>query len=334
MSIERPEAAGLWRLMCRIRRFEDRVHIEVEADRLEGYVHTYAGQEAVAAGVIPQLRVDDWMTSTYRNHGHAIARGVPLAAIAGELLGKATGVAGGKGGSMHVADQALGMIGAMGIVAGGLPIAAGAAFAARYRGEDRVAVAFFGDGAVHQGAFHEALTFASLFDCPVVFVCENNLYAETTAVDYHLLAGSVAAMAEPYRIEACRVDGMDVMAVRDVACDALMGARRDRRPRLIEAMTYRYYGQYEGDTQAYKPPDEVAHFREQDPLVRFRSYLRDAYVLAESDLDAIDQEVAEEVADAFTAAAAAPWPDPAAVTADVYTLAVADGRHPSGEARR
>ena len=172
--------------------------------------------------------------------------GVPLSAIAGELCGKATGVCGGKGGSMHVADQDLGMIGAMGIVAGGLPIATGAAFAARYRGEDRVAVAFFGDGAVHQGTFHEAMMFASLFTCPVLFVCENNLYAETTAVDYHLVAGSVTAMAEPYRVEAHEVDGMDVFAVRAAAAEAIDRARRTGRPQLLEAMTYRYYGQYEG----------------------------------------------------------------------------------------
>ena len=156
------------------------------------------------------------MTSTYRNHGHAIARGVPLEAITGELMGRATGVNGGKGGSMHVADQDLGMIGGMGIVAAGLPIAAGAAFAAAYRGEDRVAIAFFGDGAVHQGAFHEALEFASLFRLPVIFVCENNLYAETTAVDYHLLTESVAAMAGNYRMPGVQVDGMDVFAVREL----------------------------------------------------------------------------------------------------------------------
>lgn len=318
-AIDHAEATRLWRLMCRIRRFEDRVHADAEADRLEGYVHTYAGQEAVAAGVIPLLRANDWLTSTYRNHGHAIARGVPLDAIAGELLGKVTGVCGGKGGSMHVADQALGMIGAMGIVAGGLPIAAGAAFAARYRSEDRVAVAFFGDGAVHQGAFHEALTFASLFTCPVLFVCENNLYAETTAVDYHLLAGSVVAMAEPYRIAARRVDGMDVLAVRDAAAETLEEMRRDGRPRLIEAMTYRFNGQYEGDTQTYKPPEEVARYRARDPLGLFRAHLSSAGIVDERTLAAIDDEAAGEVASAFIAADAAPWPVAAAVTADVYT---------------
>ncbi len=307
---------ALYGSMSRIRQFEDRVHADVIADRLEGYVHCYAGEEAVGVGVIAQLRPDDWLTSTYRNHGHAIARGVPLEAIAGELFGRATGVDGGKGGSMHVADQNLGMIGGMGIVAAGLPIAAGAAFASKYRGEDRVAIAFFGDGAVHQGAFHEALEFASLFGLPVLFVCENNLYAETTAVDYHLLTDSVAAMAANYRMPGVRVDGMDVFAVRDVAAEAIARARAGAGPTLVEAMTYRYYGQYEGDTQTYKPPREIADYRARDPLLRFRATTSgriDAGLL-----DEIDRQMATDVDAAFVAAEAAPWPDPTMLTADVY----------------
>jgi TPP-dependent pyruvate/acetoin dehydrogenase alpha subunit len=306
---------GLWRRMTRIRRFEERVQAEIEADTLPGYVHTYHGEEAVAVGVIPLLRADDWLTSTYRNHGHAIARDVPLEAIAGELYGRATGVCSGKGGSMHVADQHRGMIGAMGIVAGGLPIAAGAALAARYRGEDRVAVAFFGDGAVHQGAFHEAVEFSVLFGCGVVFVCENNLYAETTAVDYHLVAGSVCRMVEPFGVPAERVDGMDVFAVRAAAERAIARARTGGGPSLVEALTYRYGGQYEGDNQRYKPPKEVEHWRGRDPLLG----VREAGVLADDVLDAIDAESRTEVDAAFDAAQAAPWPDPALVLADVYT---------------
>jgi pyruvate dehydrogenase E1 component alpha subunit len=316
-DLTREQLLDLWQRMVRIRRFEERIHDEVEQDRLEGYVHCYSGQEAVAAGVIPLLRDDDWLTSTYRNHGHAIARGVPLAAIAGEILGRAIGVCGGKGGSMHVADQDRGMIGGMGIVAGGLPIATGAAFAARYRGEDRAAVAFFGDGAVHQGAFHETLTFAALFRCPVMFVCENNLYAETTAVDYHLIAGSVTAMAAPYRIPAERVDGMDLFAVREAAARALDRARQGGGPTLLEAMTYRYYGQYEGDTQTYKPPEEVAAWRERDPLPAFRRAVTGT--LTDDELDGIDRDAVREVDAAMAEAAEAPWPDLAAVIADVYT---------------
>jgi TPP-dependent pyruvate/acetoin dehydrogenase alpha subunit len=310
---------GLWRRMLRIRHFERRVSAIAEANAVDGYLHTYAGQEAVACGIIPLLRDDDWFTSTYRNHGHAIARDVPMEAIAAELYGRATGVCQGKGGSMHVADQHRGMIGGMGIVAGGLPIATGAAFAASYLGEDRVAVAFFGDGAVHQGAWHEALDFAGLFQCPVIFVCENNLYAETTAVDYHLLADSIAAMTANYRIPSTQVDGMNLFDVREAAVAAIERARGGGGPTLIEAMTYRYGGQYEGDTQTYKPPDEVTLWRKRDPLPRFRAIVTEHRWLDESELDTVEAEVEHEVATAFASAEAAPWPDLSLLTADVYT---------------
>ena len=314
---DRETLIDLWRRMVRIRRFEERVHLETMEKRLEGYTHTAYGQEATAVGVISMLRRDDWFTSTYRNHHHAIARGIALEAIAGELLGRASGVVHGRGGSMHVADQDVGMMGGMGIVAAGLPIATGAAFAARYLGDDRVAVSFFGDGAVHQGAWHEALDFAALLQVPVIFVCENNLYAETTAVDYHLNATSVTAMAAPYGIPATQVDGMDVFAVREVTAQALRRARTGRGPSLIEAMTYRYGGQYEGDTQTYKPPFETERWRAKDPLEFFRRAT--AARLDAAELDGITEEVAREVDAAWAAAEASPWPSTDDMTRDVYT---------------
>ncbi len=313
------EALALWTVMSRIRAFETEVSRIAESNEAEGYLHSYMGEEAVAAGVIPLLEVTDWMTSTYRNHGHAIARGVPLPAIAGELFGRTTGVCSGKGGSMHVADQNLGMIGSMGIVAGGLPIAVGAAFASNYLGESRVAVSFFGDGAVHQGAWHESLEFASLFNCPVVFVCENNLYAETTAVDYHLLTESVSEMTGPYRIPTVQVDGMDVLAVREAAQRAISHARDGGGPVFIEAMTYRYGGQYEGDTQTYKPPDEVKYWRDRDPLSTFRKAAINARLLTAEQLDEVVETSSREVADAFTEAKSAPFPDIEVGMRDVYS---------------
>lgn len=318
-ELDRAELLDLWRRMVRIRHFEHRVSEIAAANAVDGYLHTYAGQEAVACAVIPLLRDDDWFTSTYRNHGHAIARDIPMDAIAAELYGRATGVCQGKGGSMHVADQHRGMIGGMGVVAGGLPIATGAAFAATYLGQDRVAVAFFGDGAVHQGSWHEALDFAGLFRCPVIFVCENNLYAETTAVDYHLLADSVAAMTANYRIPSVQVDGMDLFAVRDATVAAIERARSGGGPSLIEALTYRYGGQYEGDAQTYKPPDEVAEWQARDPLPRFRTTVTSRGWISSHELDAVDATAVAEVDAAFAAAEAAPWPDVALVTADVYT---------------
>lgn len=307
----------LWRSMVRIRRFEERVHIETMEKRTEGYTHTAYGEEATAVGVISMLREDDWLTTTYRNHHHAIARGVPLEQVAGELLGRVSGVIYGRGGSMHIADQDLGMMGGMGIVAAGLPIAAGAAFAAKRMGQDRVAVSFFGDGAVHQGAWHEALDFAALLQVPVIFVCENNLYAETTAVDYHLNATSVTAMASNYGIPASQVDGMDVFAVRRATEQAIELARSGGGPSLIEAMTYRYGGQYEGDTQTYKPPFEVERWRAKDPLDFFRRAV--AARVEASELDAIDEQAQKDVDAAWEAARAADWPSTEDMTRDVYT---------------
>jgi len=316
-ELDRATLLDLWRRMVRIRRFEERVHTETAEKRTEGYTHTAYGEEATAVGVITLLRADDWFTTTYRNHHHAIARGVPLEAIAGALLGRKTGVIHGRGGSMHIADQGLGMIGGMGIVAAGLPIAAGAAFAAKRMGQDRVAVSFFGDGAVHQGAWHEALDFAALLQVPVIFVCENNLYAETTAVDYHLNATSVTAMTAPYGIPAEQVDGMDVFAVMHATAQAIERARSGGGPSLIEAMTYRYGGQYEGDTQTYKPPFEVERWRAKDPLDFFRRAV--AGRLDTAELDGIDAEMQREVDAAWEAARAADWPSTDDMTADVYT---------------
>ena len=319
LSLSLDDAVNLWTVMCRIRSFETEVSRIAASNEAEGYLHTYMGEEAVAAGVIPLLGASDWLTSTYRNHGHAIARGVPLNAIAGELFGRVTGVCGGKGGSMHVADQNLGMIGSMGIVAGGLPIAVGAAFASNYLGENRVAVTFFGDGAVHQGAWHEALEFASLFNCPVVFVCENNLYAETTAVDYHLLTANVSEMMGPYRMPTIQVDGMDVLAVRTAANQAINHARSGGGPVFIEAMTYRYGGQYEGDTQTYKPPGEVEYWRTRDPLPAFRTSAIEAQLLTADQLDRIAETAHKEVADAFEDAKNAPFPELEVGMRDTYT---------------
>ena len=242
---------------------------------------------------------------------------MPLEAITGELLGKDTGVIGGRGGSMHVADQDLGMIGGMGIVAAGLPIAAGAAFAAKTLGDDRVALSFFGDGAVHQGAWHEALDFAALLQVPVIFFCENNLYAETTAVDYHLNATSVTAMAAPYGIPAVQIDGMDIFEVRRATAQAIERARSGGGPSLIEGMTYRYGGQYEGDTQTYKPPFEVERWRAKDPLDFFRRAT--AAHLDAAELDAVDEQARSDVDAAWAAAQAADWPSTEDMTTDVYT---------------
>jgi TPP-dependent pyruvate/acetoin dehydrogenase alpha subunit len=220
---------------------------------------------------------------------------------------------------MHIADQHLGMIGGFGLVAAGLPVACGAALASSYQGLTRVAVAFFGDGAVHEGAFHEAMDLAGLWKLPVIFVCENNLYAETTAVDYHLNTPHVADLARSYAMPGQVVDGMDVFAVAEAAETAIARARAGHGPTLLECQTYRYYGQYEGDTQTYKPPDEIAAYRLRDPLLLFRRRVRQAGWLSVKDLDTIDAQVREEVDDAVRFAETAPFPDVSEIERDVYT---------------
>lgn len=327
-TAEKATYIDLWKRMVRIRQFETRIGALSAANEIPGYAHTYSGEEAVACGVIPLLAPTDWITSTYRNHGHSIARGVPLSSITSEIYGRADGVCQGKGGSMHAVDQSMGIIGGMGIVAGGLPIAAGVAFGAALQGRADVAVAFFGDGAVHQGAWHEALDFASMFAAPVIFVCENNLYAETTAVDYHLRTSSVAEMTSSYGVKSITVDGMDILAVRDAAVSAIERAREGGGPFLIEAMTYRYGGQYEGDTQTYKPPSEVAYWRDRDPIPAFRRDLVAQAIATDEELNHIEDEVSAEIDAAFQHAQDAPWPELSTLLTDVYTI------YPEEEARR
>jgi len=318
-ELDRDTCRSLWQIMNRIRAFDLRVSALAASGQIPGYAHTYSGEEAVACGVIPLLRPDDWITSTYRNHGHSIARGVSLEQLAAELMGRATGVCHGVGGSMHSVDQSLRMIGGMGIVAGGLPLAVGAAWGASLQGRDEIAVGFFGDGAVHQGTWHEAVDFAALFRVPVLFVCENNLYAETTATSYHLRTETVAEMMGPYGVQAQTVDGMDVMAVREATAAAISEVRHHRRPFLLEALTYRYGGQYEGDTQTYKPPSEVEYWLARDPLPAFRTRAEEAGWLGARELEEIAAGATAEVEAAFRTADAAPWPEAGSVWTTVYT---------------
>lgn len=319
MTATPDDARRWWRSMTRIRLFEDAIGAAAASKELPGYVHLYSGQEAVGVGAIDALHEDEWLTSTYRNHGHALARGVPPSDITAELWGRVTGVCAGRGGSMHVADQDRGMIGSFGVIAAGLPIAAGAAWAARYRGEERAALAFFGDGAVHHGWWHEAMGFASLFQTGVVYVCENNLYAEATASDYHLVAESIPAMVRTYGIPAVSVDGMDVLAVNEAVSEALDRARTGGGPTVVECHTYRYAGQFEGDAQTYKPAEEQQHWLGRDPLKRFRSDLAPAVGLSDDELSRIEDEERQVLAEAIELAREAPFPDPSTLTLGVYT---------------
>ncbi len=307
----------MYRSMVTMRRFDDVVREMAAAKTIPGYAHTYTGSEAIAAGVCAALRPSDWIASTYRNHGHAIGKGVSLKAMAAELHGRRTGTAKGKGGSMHISDFGVGMLGAYGIVAAGMPVALGAALSMQMQGRDEVAVAFFGDGAVHQGVFHEAMGLAKLWNAPVLMVCENNQYAEATALDYHLNTDTVADMACAYDMPAITADGMDVVAVQDATANAVERGRAGGGPTLLEFVSYRFSGQFEGDKATYQPDGEIASWWKREPLVTFER-AAEGRGLDPARLEAIRTESEAAVAAAFEAAESEPWPEPDELYDDVY----------------
>jgi pyruvate dehydrogenase E1 component alpha subunit len=304
--------------MVEIRTFEDAAGKNFADGLVPGFVHLYAGEEAVAVGVCAHLTDDDYITSTHRGHGHCIAKGVDIPGMVAELMGKSTGICNGKGGSMHIADVDKGMLGANGIVGGGLPLACGAALTAKVRGTGAVAVSFFGDGASNQGTFHEALNLAAIWKLPVLFVCENNGYAESTPTHYHCSVGDIANRAAAYDIPGIVVDGLDFFAVYEAAGVAVDRARNGLGPTLIEAKTYRYYGHFQGDTITYRTDEEVARYRDRDPIDGLRAYLLDHELATTEELDAIDADVSAALDKAWADAKAAPWPAPEDALTNVY----------------
>jgi TPP-dependent pyruvate/acetoin dehydrogenase alpha subunit len=264
------------RSMARIRAFEERVSSRFRESLIPGFVHVSIGQEAIAAGVCGTLRDSDFITTTHRGHGHCLAKGADPDAMMAELFGRATGTCGGKGGSMHIADPSIGILGANGIVAAGLPIAVGAALAARTRGSDAVAVAFAGEGTVHSGAFHEALTLAVLWELPVLFVIENNRFAEFTDTEAMWRGAPLVERALGYGLDhAERIDGNDVVAVRAAIEPLVARARAGAGPVLVEAMTYRIHGHYEGDATPYRDEDEFLRWQQRDPIALLVATLTD-----------------------------------------------------------
>jgi len=305
-------AERLYRTMATIRGFEMSSERLLKRGELTGNVHLSIGQEAVAAGVCDVLRRDDHITTTHRGHGHCIAKGGDPERMFAELLGRATGYCGGKAGSMHIADPATGNLGATAIVGGGMAMAAGAALSAQVRGTGGVAVAFFGEGAVAEGSFHEALNLAAVWDLPLVLVCENNGYAELTPVALHLRA-KVHELAAPHGIPGVQVDGNDALAVRAATETAVARARAGDGPSLLECATYRWSGHYVGDPERYRAAEEVAAWRERDPLPRL------AAVLGEARAAAIDAEVDAELDAAAGRALAAPVTAPEALLEHVWS---------------
>lgn len=313
--LEPPVALALYRQMVRLRQFELAAQRLYKAGRMPGFIHLYVGEEAVAAGVCAHLRPDDWITSTHRGHGHVLAKGVPARALLAEMYGKATGCCGGRGGSMHLYAPGAGLLGTNGIVAGGLPSAVGAALSAKVRGTDQVVVAFFGDGAVSHGAFHEAVNLAAIQNVPAIFVCENNRYATATPFNMATRNTDVAARAAAYGLPGVAVDGNDVAAVWKTMREAVARARRDGGPTLIEAQTYRTVGHHEGDplVGVYRTQEELDEWKGRCPIRLWGDRLKAAGVATEANLEEIERAVAQEIQDAVDFAEASPQPDPATV---------------------
>jgi pyruvate dehydrogenase E1 component alpha subunit len=307
-----------YRRMRRIRAFEEKLAELVHSGRLAGFLHLYAGEEAVAVGVCAHLNDHDYVTSTHRGHGHCIAKGVDVRGMMAELFGRATGTCKGKGGSMHIADLDKGMLGANGIVGAGIPLAVGAALTAQVKKTGGVAVAFFGDGASNQGQFHEAVNLAAVWKLPVVFVVENNGYGEATPMEFVTPVRDIAVRAASYGIPGVIADGMDFFDVSTQAGDAIARARRGEGPTLLECKTYRYFGHYVGDPLTYRTTDEVARWRARDPLALFEHRTVADGVMEPGTLRRIDAEIAAEIEAAVSAAEAAPWPVADDVVRDVY----------------
>jgi len=315
------EQCRFWlRQMLVIRHFEEKAGEAYTLGKIGGFLHLYIGQEAVAVGCMAALRDDDYVTVSYRDHGHALARGMTPRAVMAELFGKAAGCSGGKGGSMHLFDAERRLLGGHGIVGGHIPIAAGIAFACKYRKTDQVSVCLFGEAAVNIGSFHESLNMASLWKLPAVFVVENNGYGMGTALARASAIMDISHRAYSYAMETEVVDGQDMRAVRDAMERAVERARRGAGPSLLEARTYRYVGHSMSDAAhgTYRTKEEVEEYRQRDPIGVLRAYMKTEGYITDEEFTALDAEVVAEIDDAIAFADAAPDPDPSALTTDVY----------------
>ena len=319
MTLTTEKQLEMLRSMQTIRRFEERASDDYQAGAIYGVVHCYIGEEAVAVGVCSALNRDDQIISTHRGHGHCLAKGADLNRMMAELYGRQTGYCKGKGGSMHIADFSIGMLGANGIVAGGIPIVTGAGLAAQLEGKGRVAVSFFGDGASNAGPFHESINIAATWKLPMLYVCENNLYSAGTIAAETLALSDVAARAAGYGIPGVVVNGNDVMAVYEAAEAAVNRARAGQGPTLIECKTYRWRGHTERPGQADpRPQEEIEEWRQQDPISRFATSLMEHGLLTEEAWQKMDAEILATIEDAVKFSEESPFPEPEAAVEDVF----------------
>jgi len=314
--MDKKTALWIYQKMNEIRCFEDEVRRKFGMGLIPGFVHLYAGEEAVATGVMALLEDADYITSTHRGHGHALAKGCDIKGMMAEIMGKRDGLGGGKGGSMHVADVGKGMLGANGIVGGGFGLAAGAALSIKTLGRDNVAVCFFGDGASNEGTFHEGLNLASILKLPVLFVCENNQFGEGTPFRYASASETVAERAAAYNMPGVRVDGMDVEAVYHATKEAIERAKAGNGPTLIECDTYRQYGHFEGDEQKYKADDDPN--KDRDPIIEFRGKAIAKGWMTDEEANEIEAAAEKKVEEAVAFAEASPLPDESSLYTDIF----------------
>ncbi|MEF3245349.1 MAG: thiamine pyrophosphate-dependent dehydrogenase E1 component subunit alpha [Caldisericaceae bacterium] len=318
MQYEKEFLIGLYRTMVRIRNFELKAEELFLQGKLPGFIHLYIGEEAIATGAMANLRKDDYITSTHRGHGHMIAKGADVKKMMAELYGKETGYCKGKGGSMHIADVSIGVLGANGEVAGGLPIAVGAGMAIKMQKKDSVVISFFGDGASNRGAFHEALNWASVFKLPIIFLNENNQFASTERVTETTSVKNIGDRAKGYNIVGATVDGNDVIAVYEVVKEAVERARNGDGPTLIEAKTYRIKGHFVGDPELYRERSEVDEKWQFEPISRFESTLLKMGMLTDSEKDSIWKDAEVEVKDAVNFAEESTYPAPESALQDLF----------------
>jgi len=323
MTVPKDVQLRLYQQMVLLRRFEERASQSYLEGKMPAMAHLYIGEEAVGPGVCAHLTTEDYVASTHRSHGHALAKGVPPRLVMAELFARATGCSGGRGGSMHLYGAAYGYLGSNGIVGAGIPLATGAAFSAKYRDTNQVAVSFFGDGANNTGSFHESLNLAGIWKLPVVYVCENNLYATQMSFMKATAGQNVAIRAQSYAMPGVQVDGQDILAVYEAAGEAIARARAGEGPSLIEARTYRFGGHAMDDPgTGYRPDDEIAAWKARDPLKLLAARLLENGV-AEAEMDAIRQDVETVLDDAIEFASNSPFPEPQDATSKLFAESAA-----------
>ena len=317
-GLDKEMLIDLYRQMLLIRRFEEKSAEVYSAGKIGGFCHLYIGQEAVAVGALSAIRKDDYVLTSYREHGHALAKGMSAESIMAELYGKATGCSKGKGGSMHMFDKEVNFLGGHAIVGGQIPLATGIAFASKYQGTDQVTLCFFGEAAVNQGAFHESLNMAQLWKLPCIYICENNQYGMGTSLERAMSLRDVSQKACAYEMAAEFVDGMDVLAVREATARAVERARKDYLPTLLEVRTYRFMGHSMSDPGNYRTRAEIEKYQERDPIKLFSATLEEQKIADDKKLEQLDAEVRQQVEAAVRFAEQSPFPAPEELYTDVY----------------